>query len=84
MKNKIIYLLICWLSKRFNHKSIKSCANRYEIEVRIESMGMHIIYTDFREQAGYSREEVFTMLKTVREEEARMKWKCPKPEVKEE
>jgi hypothetical protein len=76
-----------WRAHWFVHRALKLllptkvCANRAEYDLEgFKNHAVHIIVYDLRGPTAYSREEVYSMLRTVREEERRMDWKCPEPD----
>lgn len=82
-------LRLLWLKIRFEcfwrgmcslATSTKSVANRFERQFKIRATEFTIIQRDTSAPDMYSREEVYGMLRTVRNEEKRMNWKCPEPE----
>lgn len=59
--------------------ALKFCGFRTESTFTKEGQEMRIIIRDTTQPEIYSREEVYSMLRLVRQNESRMGWKCPEP-----
>src|SRR6267142_3600123 len=69
--------IMVWL---LNMKLTRSTLGSYwEYEFAYEDRRLLVRMTE-KVPLTFSREDVYGMLKTVREEEKRMGWKCPEPE----
>jgi len=70
------------LSVRHMHWHVMSYtagrARRRLIEGTLEVL---VEYRDLRMATGYTREEIYIMLETVRKAEKAMGWKCPEPNL---
>lgn len=55
------------------------CANRQVRTVMLGSTEVTVTLRDTKEPDAYSREEIYRMFQTVRENEQRMGWKVPEP-----
>lgn len=68
-----------WLISRLMPKPhlTHSCANRKSFEYASGPIVMTVAFRDTRREDGYSREELMTMLATVRTHEALQGWKVP-------
>lgn len=55
-------------------------ANRYERQGCFGPIDVRIIFRDTRQPDDYSREELYKMLKIIREAESRQRWIVPEPD----
>lgn len=69
----------CWLLKRYA-EGYKYSGSRVELTWYRDAFEYKVTRRDMREPDVYGREDVYTFLRTVRENERRMDWKCPEPE----
>jgi len=56
-----------------------ACANRRYMTFGHKAHRVRVEVTDTRKPDGYSREELYEMLKIIRAAEKRSGWKCPEP-----
>lgn len=72
---------LIWILKRSTGScSVSYCANR--VTKRWETPAGHevtLILRDTRQPDGFSRTELYQMLKTLRDHERAQGWKCPEP-----
>lgn len=69
-----------WLRQVPITKSKGSVGNRFIEVTMIGPLEVTITCRDTRREDGYSREELYSMLRLIRKEEVRHEWKVPEPE----
>lgn len=69
-----------WVLWRVPARQIHSVGNRFERRMMLGKFEVTITYRNTHEPDGYSREELYGMLRTIRREEKRHEWKVPEPE----
>jgi hypothetical protein len=67
-----------WLAKS-GRRSTHVCANRWESVSRCSAYEVTLTVRDTAKPDGYSRKELYSMLRTVREHEAKQGWRVPEP-----
>lgn len=85
MKRRLIakwrFKLIFWLWPR-RKGSACFCANRSRWTYHAPNADISLEVRDRTKPDGYAREELYSMLKLIREEEKRQGWTVPEPEVR--
>lgn len=65
--------------RRGGEKGSGSCANRRWHRTMFGSRETRLVLRDTTQEDGYSRMELYEMLRTVRLHERRQGWECPEP-----
>lgn len=75
---RLWYRALMWLLRRGQYGWAR-CANRYEITHHCGPLVVVTTIQDTREEDGYSREELYRMLRLIRQHEELQEWKVPEP-----
>ena len=75
------FMFVHSLRKICERKGGGLCSNRswFTLPTHRRNVEITVIFRDTSKEDTYSREEVYRMLKAVREEEIRTGWICPDP-----
>lgn len=65
--------------RRGGGKYFGSCANRAWCTTMFGAHEARLVLRDTAREDGHSREELYVMLRTVREHERNQGWTCPEP-----
>jgi len=80
MINKFYKWLFNFVLRKITGDTGYRCGNRYGKVFHYYNWEVTVIYRDTTKEDGYSREELYRMLKLIRKEEIRQQWKIPEPE----
>jgi len=82
---KHIQMLWFWLFRKslrhLAYVQMGACANRYTKQFNVNNLEYTVVCRVTNEPDGYSREELYRMLQTIRKHEAIQKWKVPEPDA---
>ena len=79
MKERILIWMFTRILQKIKAIRCYKCSNRYVKVFKIGVFEVSITYRDTTKEDSYSREELVTMLKVIRNEEQRQQWKVPEP-----